>query len=63
MTQTIEITVSPQGETTIQTKGFSGSTCKDASRFIERALGEKVAEQRTTEFYRSQAAVEQVRQR
>jgi Protein of unknown function (DUF2997) len=42
--QTIEITVSPTGETTVQTKGFTGSSCRDASKFIEQALGDKTAE-------------------
>ncbi|MFI5379028.1 MAG: DUF2997 domain-containing protein [Tepidisphaerales bacterium] len=51
MTQTIEITVSPQGETTVQTKGFAGSSCKDASRFIERALGRVQSDQATAEMY------------
>ena len=36
MTQTIEVIVSPTGETKIETKGFIGSSCRDASRFIEQ---------------------------
>jgi hypothetical protein len=51
MTQLIEITVSPQGETTIQTKGFQGESCRDASRQLEAALGLKTQEQLTVEFY------------
>ena len=39
MPQIIEVTVSPQGETTVQTKGFTGSTCQEASKFLEQALG------------------------
>ena len=39
--QTIEITVTAKGETTVQTKGFAGSCCRDASRFIEEALGQR----------------------
>jgi hypothetical protein len=45
--KTIEITVSPTGETTVQTKGFTGSACQDASKFIEQALGERSGEQLT----------------
>jgi Protein of unknown function (DUF2997) len=52
--KSIEILVSPKGETTVTTKGFTGSSCKDASRFIEQALGEKTGEQLTAEFYESQ---------
>jgi len=53
MTKTIEILVSPRGETTVQTKGFVGSTCRDASRFIEQALGKAVGEKLTAEFHQS----------
>jgi hypothetical protein len=52
MNQVIEVFVSPQGQTRIETIGFNGSTCRDASRFIERALGKIVSEQLTGEFYR-----------
>ncbi len=51
MTRTIEITVSPTGETKVETKGFTGGTCRDASRLIEQALGERSSEQLTREFY------------
>jgi hypothetical protein len=50
-TKLIEITVSPNGETTIETKGFSGSACRDASRAIESLLGQRTSEQLTSEFY------------
>jgi len=56
MTQTIEILVSPQGETTVQTKGFVGSTCRDASRFIEQALGKAVGETLTPEYHQAAEA-------
>ena len=61
--QTIEITVSPTGDISVQTKGFTGSSCRDASRFIEQALGEKSAEQLTPEFYQPQVLREQTNQR
>lgn len=51
MSQTIEIIVSPQGETRIETRGFAGATCQKASQFIENALGQKVSEQRTADYY------------
>ena len=60
--QTIEITVSPKGEATVQTRGFSGPSCRDASRFVERALGERVAETLTPEFHQQQAAEQPLRQ-
>ena len=52
--KTIEITVSLQGEVKVQTKGFAGSSCQEASRLIEQALGTKVSEQMTPEFYQQQ---------
>jgi hypothetical protein len=52
MTQKIiEVIVSPTGETNIETKGFTGSSCRDASRFIEKALGHTAGEQLTAEFH------------
>lgn len=54
----IEITVSPTGQTSVQTKGFTGSACREASRFVEEALGQRVNETLTAEFH--QAASQQV---
>jgi len=48
----IEIIVDRAGHATVQTKGFVGSACQDASRFLEQALGKQIEEQRTAEFYR-----------
>ena len=59
--KTIEIIVSPSGATTVQTRGFQGASCRDASRFIEEALGEKTGERLTGEFYQA-APVEQHQQ-
>jgi hypothetical protein len=47
----IIVTVSPEGVTTVQTTGYTGPACKDASRFIEEALGEKTAERLTPEYH------------
>jgi hypothetical protein len=49
----IEVTVSPTGETTVQTKGYAGGDCLRASRFLEEALGTVAADKRTAEFYES----------
>ncbi len=51
MTQNIEIIVSPTGQAQVITKGFAGSNCREASRFIELALGKSTQEQLTSEFY------------
>lgn len=62
MNRTIEIIVSPQGETRLETKGFSGSSCREASRLLEQALGTQAKEQLTTEFYALAQAAQQVQQ-
>ena len=49
--KTIEIIVSPRGETVLQTKGFAGGSCRDASRFLEEALGQRTGERLTAEFH------------
>ena len=59
--KTIEITVSPDGKTTVQTHGFTGPSCRDASKFLEQALGQRVTENLTAEFHQS-ATVGQTQQ-
>ncbi|QDU53118.1 DUF2997 domain-containing protein [Gimesia panareensis] len=51
MNRTIEITVTPDGQTRVETKGFSGAGCREASRFIEEALGKRASERKTPEFF------------
>jgi hypothetical protein len=38
----IEVTVSPKGETTVQTKGYAGADCLEASKWLEQVLGVKL---------------------
>jgi hypothetical protein len=47
----IEIIVGPDGKATVQTKGFAGASCREASRFLEQALGVVEQEKLTAEFY------------
>ena len=56
MNKTIEIIVSPTGETRLETKGFTGGECKEASKFVEEALGKQIAEQTTSQSYQCQPA-------
>ena len=62
MHRTIEIMVSPQGETKLETKGFAGSSCREASRLLEQALGTEAKEQLTPEFYAQATSAQQVQQ-
>ena len=58
----IEITVSPEGATSIKTSGFTGSSCQDATRDLERALGVAGRETLLPEYFQQQASTGQVRQ-
>jgi hypothetical protein len=49
--KTIEITINPTGQNSVETKGFSGAECREASKFIETALGQRTGERLTGEFY------------
>ncbi len=55
----IEITIDPQGNSTVEAKGFIGALCREASRFLEEALGRRTSERLTAEFHQTQG-VEQV---
>ncbi|MEZ6126874.1 MAG: DUF2997 domain-containing protein [Planctomycetaceae bacterium] len=52
---TIEIIITADGKTRLQTHGFSGASCRDASRFVEEALGRPTRETLTAEFHESVA--------
>jgi len=52
--RTIEVVILTNGETRVETKGFVGSECREASRFIEAALGTASAETLTAEFHQTQ---------
>jgi hypothetical protein len=58
----IEITVSPRGETKVETRGFAGGACREASRFLEQALGQRSGEQLTAEFYQGQEVNQDLKQ-
>ena len=62
MKKIIRIIVGPKGETRIETRGFTGGECREASKFLEQALGQPVGEQLTAEFYQAQASDQQIRQ-
>ena len=61
--KTIEIIVAPDGGTTVQTRGYTGPSCREASRFIERALGRSVGETLTSEFHQAATQETQSRER
>jgi len=62
MSQSIEVLVRPDGQLTIQTKGIPGNHCRQASLFLEQALGQITAETLTAEFYLSPPLCQHERQ-
>ena len=60
--KTIKITVSPTGQTRVETTGFAGGECREASRFVEQALGTRSAETLTAEFHQGQQSDQELRQ-
>lgn len=49
--RTIEVVVRPNGQSSVETKGFAGPECLEASRFLEEALGASHDDKRTVEYY------------
>jgi hypothetical protein len=47
----IEVIIHPDGSSQVETKGFQGSNCQQASRFVEQALGARLTERTTPEFF------------
>ncbi len=60
--KTIEVIISPKGETKIETRGFAGSACLHASQFLEQALGIKLTDKPTADFYQQSATQQAVQQ-
>lgn len=61
-TKTIEITVTPEGATSIKTSGFTGGSCRDSTRDLERALGLAGKESLLPEYFQQAKTGDQVRQ-
>jgi len=61
--KTIEIVVSPKGETALQTKGFTGPACQEASRYLEETLGPRTSERLTAEYHQAASAEQSLQQR
>ena len=51
MSKLIEVFVLPDGKTKVQTKGFAGGNCREASKFLESALGHVTSDKLTAEFF------------
>ena len=60
--KTIIVTIDPTGATKVETKGYTGASCRDGSRFLEQALGVKSAETLTPDFHKATVSSQQVKQ-
>lgn len=58
MTKSIEFIVAPNGETKLETKGFTGSDCRAASQALEQSLGLRTQESLKAEFHQASSATE-----
>jgi len=50
----IDVWISPEGAITLDAVGYSGSSCEEATRFLEDSLGTVGRKQRTRDYYRRQ---------
>jgi len=62
MARIIEVVVSPQGDTTVHTKGYAVSDCLQASRFLEQALGVATSDHKTPEFFQTTSTEQTLQQ-
>ena len=62
MSRIIEVIVSPQGELTVQTKGYLGSECLQASKFLEQTLGVATTDHKTGDYYQTEKTEQHVQQ-
>lgn len=49
--QVIEVLVGPNGEVKLEAHGFKGKSCKEATEFLEKALGGKQDTKVKAEWY------------
>jgi hypothetical protein len=60
--KTIEIIIAPNGQTKVEAKGFVGAECREASRLIEQALGQRTDEVLKPEFHQSTSNQQQIQE-
>lgn len=55
---TIQIIIDPQGQVRLETKGFTGASCREASKSLEQALGLIQSDRPTSEQYQQTVSQE-----
>lgn len=61
MKRTIEVTVLPTGEIHIEAVGFVGTSCKEATKALEEALGQMELFQTKPEYHQRNRTANQQR--
>jgi hypothetical protein len=51
----IEVTLTPDGQVKLETRGLKGQSCMDEIEALERQLGKVVRRRKTSEFYQQSA--------
>ena len=49
--QTINVDIAPDGSVRIDAVGFSGADCEQATRFLEKALGQVTQKRKKPEYH------------
>lgn len=50
----IEVIVSPKGQLQITAQGYAGTSCAEATKFLEEALGTVTRDELTEDYYRNE---------
>jgi len=51
MSEVITVEISPTGNVSVKTQGFTGAKCKQATKALEAALGSTLKDEHTREFH------------
>ncbi|WP_437191542.1 DUF2997 domain-containing protein [Planctomicrobium sp. SH527] len=62
MSPFIEVIIAPDGASRVETKGYSGNSCREASQFLQQALGRPTQETLKPEFYQTSVEADPIRQ-
>ena len=54
--KTIKAVITPQGEVQIETTGFKGAACEQATADLEKALGTTASKKKKPEYYAGNTA-------
>ena len=60
--KSLEVIITPKGETKIETRGFQGPSCREASRALIQALGIQTEERVTGEFWATEHQTERLKE-